>query len=312
MYSGASNFVAGTDTAFVVVIGISMIFLIGITATMIWFIYRYNKKRNPVATQIHGSTTLEIVWTVIPTILVMFMFYYGWAGYAPMRYAPDDAMKVRATARMWSWTFEYENGIKTDTLYVPLDKAVALDLISLDVIHSLYIPAFRVKEDMVPGKTNKMWFIGQNVGNYELFCAEYCGLSHSYMFTEVSVMPQKDFDDWYAKMADTTGQAALAMATPGLKGKQLLQSNGCIACHSVDGSKLIGPSFKGVYGHKVTVLTNDKEREITADDEYIKTSIYEPNADIVKGYTKGMMISYKEQLSDEEVGEIIEYLKTLK
>ena len=312
MYSGASNFVAGTDTAFVVVIGISMFFLIGITATMIWFMYRYNKKRNPVATQIHGSNTLEIVWTVIPTILVMFMFYYGWAGYAPMRHAPDDAMKVRVTARMWSWTFEYENGIKTDTLYVPLDKAVSLDLISTDVIHSLYIPAFRVKEDLVPGKTNKMWFIGQNVGNYELFCAEYCGLSHSYMFTEVKVLPQNDFNAWYAKMADTTGQAAMAKATPGLKGKQLVQSSGCVACHSVDGSKLIGPSFKGVYGHTVSVMTNDKEREITADDEYIKRSIYEPNADVVKGFTKGMMVSYKEQLTDEEVGEIIEYLKTLK
>jgi cytochrome c oxidase subunit 2 len=312
MYSGASNFVSTTDTAFVVIIGISMIFLVGITATMLWFIYRYNKKRNPVATQIHGSNTLEVVWTVIPTLLVLLMFFYGWAGYAPMRNAPKDAMKVRAVARMWSWSFEYENGIKTDTLYVPVDKAVSLDLISMDVIHSLYIPAFRVKEDMVPGKTNKMWFIGQKEGNFELFCTEYCGLSHSYMFTEVSVMPQKDFDLWYAKMADTTGQAALARATPGLKGKQLVQSNGCIACHSIDGSKLIGPSFKGVYGHEVTVTTGDKERTITADDDYIKTSIYEPNADIVQGYTKGMMVSYKEQLSDEDIGEIIEYLKTLK
>ena len=165
---------------------------------------------------------------------------------------------------------------------------------------------------MVPGKTNKMWFIGQKEGHFELFCTEYCGLSHSYMFTEVSVMPRKDFDQWYAKMADTTGQAALARATPGLKGKQLVQSNGCVACHSIDGSKIIGPSFKGVYGHEVEVITNDKERKIIADDDYIKTSIYEPNADVVKGYTKGMMVSYKEQLSDEDVGEIIEYLKTLK
>ena len=105
-------------------------------------------------------------------------------------------MKVSATARMWSWLFEYENGIKTDTLYIPVNKAVALDLISVDVIHSLYIPAFRVKEDMVPGKTNKMWFIGQKEGNYELFCTEYCGLSHSYMFTEVKVLPQQEFDTW--------------------------------------------------------------------------------------------------------------------
>ncbi|PKP47535.1 MAG: cytochrome c oxidase subunit II [Bacteroidetes bacterium HGW-Bacteroidetes-11] len=311
MYSGASNFVTATDTAFVVIIGISVIFLVGITAIMLWFIYRYSKKRNPVATQIHGSNTLEVVWTIIPTILVLVMFFYGWAGYSPMRNAPKDAMKIRATARMWSWMFEYENGIKTDTLYVPLDKAVALDLISVDVIHSLYIPAFRVKEDMVPGKTNKMWFIAQKEGKYELFCTEYCGLSHSYMFTEVKVLPQKEFDAWYARMSDTTLQAEAAK-TPGVKGKQLVQMNGCIACHSVDGSKLIGPSFKGIYGQTHSVITNDKEREVVVDDEYIKRAIYEPNDDVVKGYTKGMMISYKEQLSEAEIAEIIEYLKTLK
>lgn len=312
MYSGASNFVSGTDDAFVVIIGISVIFLVGITAAMLWFIFRYNKKRHPVATQIHGSTSLEIVWTVIPTILVLGMFYYGWAGYQPMIKAPADAMNIKATARMWSWLFEYDNGIKTDTLYIPQDKAVTLDMVSPDVIHSLYIPAFRVKEDIVPGKENKMWFIGTKEGSYELFCTEYCGLSHSYMFTEVKVLPVDEFDAWYARMADNSLQDSTKPVVPGAKGKQLVQVNGCIACHSLDGSKLIGPSFKGVYGHDVAVVTNGKEREITVDDEYIKRSIYEPNADVVKGYVQGQMISYKEQLSDDEVAEIIEYLKTLK
>ncbi|MDY0343705.1 MAG: cytochrome c oxidase subunit II [Lentimicrobium sp.] len=312
MYSGASNFVTGTDDAFVVIIGISVIFLVGITAAMLWFLFRYNKKRNPVATQIHGSNTLEIVWTVIPTILVLGMFYYGWAGYQPMIKAPADAMNIKATARMWSWLFEYDNGIKTDTLYIPIDKAVNLDMVSPDVIHSLYIPAFRVKEDIVPGKENKMWFIGKKEGSYELFCTEYCGLSHSYMFTEVKVLPVDEFDAWYARMADNSMQDSTKPVIPGAKGKQLVQVNGCIACHSLDGSKLIGPSFKGVYGHNVAVVTNGKEREVTVDDEYIKRSIYEPNADVVKGYVQGQMISYKEQLSDDEVAEIIEYLKTLK
>lgn len=312
MYSGASNFVSGTDDAFVVIIGISVIFLVGITAAMLWFTYRYSKKRNPVATQIHGSNTLEIIWTVIPTILVLGMFYYGWAGYQPMIKAPDDAMNIKATARMWSWLFEYENGIKTDTLYIPKDKAVTLDMVSPDVIHSLYIPAFRVKEDIVPGKENKMWFIGTKEGSYELFCTEYCGLSHSYMFTEVKVMPVDEFNAWYTRMADNAVQDSTKPVVPGAKGKQLVQVNGCIACHSLDGSKLIGPTFRGVYGHNVVVVTDGKEREITGDDEYIKRSIYEPNADVVKGYIQGQMISYKEQLSDDEVAEIIEYLKTLK
>ncbi|GAB1405695.1 MAG: cytochrome c oxidase subunit II [Lentimicrobiaceae bacterium] len=312
MYSGASNFVSGVDDAFLVVIGISVLFLVGITGVMLWFVYRYNKKRNPVPTQIHGSNTLEIVWTVIPTLLVLGMFYYGWAGYQPMIKAPADSMNVKATARMWSWLFEYDNGIKTDTLYIPKDRAVVLDMVSPDVIHSLYIPAFRVKEDIVPGKENKMWFIGKKEGSYELFCAEYCGLSHSYMFTEVKVLPEDEFDAWYAHMAENTVADSTKPVVPGAKGKQLVQVNGCIACHSLDGSKLIGPSFKGVYGHKVAVVTNGKEREITADDEYLKRSIYDPNADVVKGYVQGQMISYKDQLSDDEVAEIIEYLKTLK
>lgn len=310
MYSEASNFVTTTDNAFFFIIGISVIFLVGITGTILWFMYRYNQKRNPVATQMHGSNTLEIVWTVIPTILVLIMFFYGWAGYSPMKNAPDDAMKIKATARMWSWMFEYENGIKTDTLYVPVDKPVTLDLISLDVIHSFYIPAFRVKEDIVPGRGNKIWFIAQKEGSFELFCTEYCGLSHSYMFTDLKAMPQKDFDAWYAKMADTTKKAG-EVANPAAEGRRLVELNGCIACHSADGTKIVGPSFKGVYGHSVVVETDGKEREIIADDEYIKRSIYEPNADVVKGFVKGQMISYKNQLKDEEVSKIIEYLKTL-
>ncbi|MFH1121676.1 MAG: cytochrome c oxidase subunit II [Bacteroidota bacterium] len=311
MYSGASNFVTNTDTAFFFIIGISVLFLVGITGTLLWFMYRYNKKRNPVATQIHGSNTLEIVWTVIPTILVIIMFFYGWAGYAPMNKTPENAMKIKATARMWSWMFEYENGIKTDTLYVPVDKPVSLDLVSLDVIHSFYIPAFRIKEDMVPGRGNQLWFIAQKEGNFELFCTEYCGLSHSYMFTEVKAIPQKDFDTWYAKMADTS-RKAVNIADPVAEGKRLMEKNGCVVCHSSDGTKIVGPSYKGVYGHKLTVITGGKEREITADDEYIKRSIYEPDADLVKGFSKGQMVSYKTILSDEDVANIIEYLKTLK
>jgi cytochrome c oxidase subunit 2 len=311
MYSGASNFVTTTDTAFFFIIGVSVLFLIGITGTLLWFMYRYNKKRNPVATQIHGSNTLEIIWTVIPTILVIIMFFYGWAGYSPMKNAPEDAMKIKATARMWSWSFEYENGVKTDTLYVPVDKPISLNLISLDVIHSFYIPSFRIKEDMVPGRGNKIWFIAQEEGSYELFCTEYCGLSHSYMFTEVKAMPQKDFDAWYLKMSDTT-RKTVAVADPVAEGKRLMEKNGCVVCHSSDGTKIIGPSYKGVYGHKITVITDGKEREVIADDEYIKRSIYEPEADVVKGFVKGQMVSYKTILSDQDVANIIEYLKTLK
>ncbi|NJO69894.1 MAG: cytochrome c oxidase subunit II [Bacteroidetes bacterium] len=151
MYSNLSNFSQGVDNAFLLIIGISIFFLIAITIAMIIFIVRYNRKKNPVATQIHGSTTLEIVWTVIPIILVLVMFYYGWKGYHPMKEkAPKEAMTIITTARMWSWSFQYPNGKITDSLYIPVDRPVRLELNSPDVIHSLYIPSFRVKQDIVP------------------------------------------------------------------------------------------------------------------------------------------------------------------
>ncbi len=195
----ASNFVHGVDKAFLVVLSISFFFLIGLTVVMIYFMYRYNNKRNPVATQIHGSTTLEIVWTVIPFLLTMVMFYYGWAGWKPMQKAPKDAMEVTVYARMWNFSYEYENGKRTDTLYLPKDKPVKLNLKAMDVLHSLYIPAFRVKQDMVPNKENNfMWFEPQRVGMYEIYCAEYCGLQHSYMYSYVKVMEDSAFQSFIA------------------------------------------------------------------------------------------------------------------
>lgn len=305
----ASNFVTGVDRAFLVILGISFFFLIGLTLVMIYFIYRYNNKRNPQATQIKGSNTLEVVWTVIPTILVLVMFYYGWAGWKPMKNAPEDSFEIDVISRMWNFTFEYENGKKTDTLFIPMDKPVKLNLISVDVIHSVYIPAFRVKEDVVPGREKFMWFIPQKEGIFELFCTEYCGLQHSYMYNWVKVMPEDQFNTWYA---DTTIRVAETVDSPTAAGKRIMTNIGCLACHSLDGSKLVGPSFKGLYGHEVTVKAGGETKTVVADDEYIKRSIYDPNAEIVEGFAKGLMQSYQGQLSDEDIALMIEYLKTLK
>ncbi len=308
--ANASNFVSGVDKAFMFILGVSFVFLIGLTFTMLYFIYRYNNKKNPVATQIKGSTRLEVIWTVIPTILVMVMFYYGWAGWIPMKKTPKNGFNIQVTARMWNFSFKYENGKTTDTLFVPMNKPVILHLLSMDVIHGLFIPSFRIKEDIVPGREKTAWFIPEREGMYDLFCSSYCGLNHSYMFAWVKTMPQEKFNAWYA---DTTKQAAVATAEPpAARGQQIMKKIGCFACHTVDGSKLVGPSFKGVYGSKVEVATAGNDREITADDEYIKRSIYDPNADIVKGFNKGLMQPYKGQLSDDDVKQIIEYLKTLK
>ena len=302
MFTNASNFVDGVDLSFAIILGISVFFLVAVTAVMIWFVIRYNRKRHPKAENIHENHKLEIIWTVIPTLLVLVMFYYGWMGYKPMQTFPKESIEIKAIAQMWSWNFEYPNGKISDTLVVPIDKAVTLDLISRDVLHSLYIPAFRIKEDVVPGGDNKMWFIGQELGDYNILCAEYCGDRHSYMMSKVVVIPEEDYTTWVNDKSSAEH--------PGL---QVLKKNACTSCHSLDGSKLIGPSFKGVWGKTETVITNGTERQITVDEEYVKNSIYDPNADVTKGYNPGLMITtYKDLITEDEVKDIIEYLKTLK
>ena len=301
MFSNASNFVDGVDLSFAIILGASVFFLVAITAVMIWFVIKYNRKRHPIPGDVKENHKLEIIWTVIPTILVLIMFYYGWMGYKPMREFPKDSIEVKAIAQMWSWNFEYPNGKVSDTLVVPIDKAVTLDLISRDVLHSLYIPAFRIKEDVIPGVENKMWFIGQELGDYNILCAEYCGDRHSYMLSKVYVLPEADYTKWVNDKSSTEH--------PGL---QVLKKNACLSCHSLDGSRIIGPSFKGIWGITETVVTEGVERQITVDEAYIKKSIYDPNADITLGYNQGLMISYKDLVTEEEIADIIEYLKTLK
>jgi len=300
--SGASNFVQGVDLTFIIILGISVFFLVSITAVMIYFVIRYSRKRNPKATNIEGNNTLEIVWTVIPLILVLIMFYFGWLGFRPMRHVPEGAIPVKAIGQMWSWLFEYENGKKSAELVVPLNKPVKLNLFSRDVIHSLYIPAFRIKEDVVPGKNNYLWFTAQEEGEYDIFCAEFCGDRHSYMLSKVRVLPEAEFNSWLAKSDIPADEH------PGLT---LIKQNACITCHSQDGSKIVGPSFKGLFGRKEIVIAQGVEKEVTVDEDYIKQSIYEPNAQVVKGFNPGLMISYQKQLSEEDIQKIIDYIKGL-
>lgn len=310
MFSGASNFVNGVDKTLLFIFCVSLFFLVSITVAMIYFVFRYNKKRSPKSEHIEGNLTLEIVWTIIPLILVSIMFAYGWTNWKVMKSPPKDAFTIKSTARMWSWSFVYPNGKTTDTLYVPMNKAIMINLTSVDVIHSLYIPAFRVKQDVVPGNKNFMWFIAQKEGSYNLFCAEYCGLRHAYMTTAVVAMQPQAFDKWYTNtQIETAGTLEGKKTMPGLG---LIRKNGCIACHSFDGTKIVGPSFKGIYGEKVTVLINGKEQQVTVDDNYILESIYEPNAKIVKGFQKNLMQPYKDLISKDEINQIIDYIKTLK
>jgi cytochrome c oxidase subunit II len=315
MFANLSNLSQGVNTAFVVILSICFFFLIGLTIVILVFIYRYNTKRHPVAEQIEGNNSLEVLWTVIPILIVVAMFYYGWIGWTPLySEAPKNAIPIKTVGRMWKWSFEYENGKRTDTLFIPQGKPVDLNLVSMDVIHSFYIPAFRVKMDVIPGKKMKVWFVGNAPGNYDIFCAEFCGLQHSGMFTAVKVMPVAQFNKWYVDTTAVANAAAGAgsAATPALAGQKVYSTIGCMACHSIDGSQMTGPTFKGAFGHEVTVVTSGKERTLTVDEAYIRHSILEPNADIVKGFNANLMQTYKGQLSDKEIADITEFIKSLK
>ena len=305
----ASNFVATFNTSFYFITGISFLLLTGLTFIMLYFVFRYNNKKNKTAIQNEGNTLLEIIWTVVPILLALVMFYYGWAGWKPMTKAPKDAINITSTARMWSFSFLYENGKQSPDLIIPVNTPVKIKLISLDVIHSLFIPAFRLKSDMVPGREKMMWFLPQAVGEYDLYCAEYCGLRHSYMNANVKVLSKEDFTAWYADSSKVV--KAEEGSAPGAEGLKIMINQGCNACHSSDGSKIVGPSYLNLYGEKQIIIRDGKEVSVTVDDEYIKRAIFDPNIEIVKGYPKGLMQSYKQALSDDDISNIIEYLKSL-
>ncbi len=288
------------DFAFLFIFGISLVMLTGITLAMIYFVIRYNRKRNPVPTsQVKSNIPLEIAWTVIPTLLVMGMFYYGWAGYLALRNVPEGALEVKTTGRMWSWTFEYPNGRVSDKLYVPAGKPVKVEIHSSDVLHSFYIPAFRVKRDAVPGMTNHLWFEAPQTGSYDIFCAEFCGTGHADMITTVEALSPHEFEEWYRQE-----RAADEMA----EGEKLLSQYGCLGCHSLDGSQKVGPTFKGLFGSIRKVTTDGRERSLTADEDYLLRSMLEPAADLVVGYPAAMP-SFKEVIPQHELEEIIEYFR---
>jgi cytochrome c oxidase subunit 2 len=305
MISNISSSAAAVDKAFLFIAGISAALLAGVTFFMVYFVVKYNRKKNPNPQDIEGNLLLEILWTVIPVIIVLGMFYYGMKGFVFVRAVPEGAMPVKATARMWTWEFEYENGKKSNELKVPVSKPVKLSINSLDVIHSLYIPAFRIKEDAVPGLETYLWFRPDEKGTYDIFCTEYCGAGHSQMLSKVIVMPEEEFAKWYKE------EAAAAVVSKEPTGARLIKEKGCALCHSADGSKILGPTFKGIFGRKIIVTTDGKERGIISDEAYIKKSILDPNADVVKGFPP-VMPPQKGILTDKEVEEITDHLKTLK
>ena len=299
MFNGASNLAVGADRVFLFMVVVCAAFLVGITAVMIYFVIRYSRKRHPDAQDIPGHAGLEIAWIVIPLGLFMVMFYFGWTDYQKMRSPPLDAMSVKVIGRQWSWSFVYPSGKQNDELMVALNKPVKLELYSQDVIHGFYIPAFRIKEDVVPGKNNWLWFTPTKLGSFDIECTVICGERHSYMLSRVNVVPENEFVNWYF---------APESASPAAIGLRTIKNKGCVACHALDGSRLVGPSFKGIYGKDVDVLRSGAQVTVKVDDDYLRRSILEPASDIVKGFPNSMP---PQQATDEEIKDITAYIRSL-
>jgi cytochrome c oxidase subunit 2 len=189
--------VQGVDLAFWYILGFSIVLLTGITVVMVYFVVKYRRSNNPVASDIRDNYPLEIIWTIIPTLIALSMFYVGWSSYLGLRTVPDDAMEVEVLGQQFSWIFIYENDKETENeLVVPQGRAVKLNISSLDVLHSFYIPAFRIKVDAVKGMPTYAWFLADEVGEYDIQCTEYCGVDHFAMLAILKIVPEKEFETW--------------------------------------------------------------------------------------------------------------------
>lgn len=317
------------DALFYFIFYLALFFFVLIVVLMVVFVIKYLRRegRRPEKSASH-NLTLEVTWTAIPLILVIIIFYIGFTGFVKLRTPPENALKINVYGQKWSWEFEYPNGHLDSVLHVPVNQDVALALQSLDVIHSLYIPEFRVKMDAVPGRTNKMWFRATRTGEFTIFCAEYCGTGHSDMLTTCVVHDEGGFKEWLANadplkrltpqqyesyLADPAAFLAANPEFEGLEsptemGRRLYAKKGCGQCHSADGAASTGPTFKGIFGELQKLADGT---DVTVDENYIRESILEPQAKVVAGY-EPVMPTYKGRLSDRDINALIAYVESLK
>jgi len=278
-------------------------FLIVVVGTF-YFSWKYKSKDKGLTSPLDHNNALEITWTILPLLLTMVVFFWGAKTYMKMNIVPYDAMEINVKGQKWFWTFTYKEGFTTSNdLVVPVNKPVKLIMESQDVLHSFYVPDFRVKMDVIPNRYMMLWFEATEVGEYDIFCTEYCGKSHSEMLGKVKVLSELDYEKWLVE-ANVVDESIPLVDL----GEMIYKKNACYTCHSVNGSNIIGPSFKGVWG---STMKHTDGSSVIVDENYILESILEPQKKIVEGY-QGVMPSYKGILRDREIEGVIEYIKSLK
>ncbi|MCD6024804.1 MAG: Cytochrome c oxidase polypeptide [Fibrobacteria bacterium] len=303
----ASTFADAVDWAFGLYFWISLFFFALIIGLITYFVLRYARKRpeQMASGQMIHNTMLELSWTIIPLLIVMGLFFIGMRGYWHMRVAPSDAVTIDVVGRKWSWSFDYTQGFSNDTLVVPVHQPVRLRVTSTDVLHSFFIPAFRAKADVIPGRYHSLWFEATRTGVFPVLCTQYCGTNHSFMLSAVKVLEREEYDEWLKGAAEAAGGGGM---TPAEFGATVYTKRGCNACHSPDGKPGIGPTWQGLWG-KSRPLTNGSS--VLADEAYIRQSILEPPTQVVAGF-QPIMPPYKGIISDREIEAVIAYIQTLK
>ncbi len=299
----ASTIAPQVDALLFFLIGLSLFFSLLIAGLIVVFMVRYRRRPGgDHVPDIHGSLALEGLWTAIPFVLAMTVFFWGASIFATMQRPPDNALEVHVVGKQWMWKLQHMEGRREiNELHVPVGRAVKLLMTSEDVIHSFYVPEFRVKQDAVPGRYSSIWFEATKPGTYHLFCAEYCGTLHSGMIGRIVAMEPAAFEAWLG------GRQAGANVPIEVDGEGIFRAQGCGTCHRADGSGQ-GPALQGVFGKTVTLASG---QTLVADEGYLRESILDPNAQIVAGYTS-VMPTFQGLLSEEDVMRLIAYVKSLK
>jgi cytochrome c oxidase subunit II len=297
----ASNFAPHVDDLMLFIISVALFFAVGVTIAIIIFFFKYRRKEpNDVGVPVEGDSRLEALWMVVPLILAMGMFGWGAVIYVDYRHTPKDTLDIYVIAKQWMWKAQQPNGLKEiNELHVPVGRNVRLVLASEDVIHDFYVPAFRVKMDVVPGHYNTMWFRPTKPGRYHFFCSQYCGTNHAIMGGWVTVMEPSDYAAW---LSGSSGGEANPIAA----GEKLFVEKACITCHLANGTGR-APSLNGLYGAQVLLADGST---VAADDAYIRESILVPNAKIVAGY-QPLMPTFQGQLTEEQILALTAYIKSL-